>query len=102
MRPGTYLNGAVVLSALLRDGDVIGIGECKLVYRREAQFATDDTHGAKAIDSAMTEETSADFASMANKTLQECGGNLAEAARKLNLPEDMLRSLLNSDKPGGR
>ncbi len=94
---GTFVNGKLTQSATLLDGDVIGIGDCKLVYRREAKFATDDAQRAKAIDAAMTGETSADFGAMARKVISECGGDLNEASKRLGLPVDVLKNLLKTN-----
>ncbi len=96
---GTYVNGVKVREVTLKDGDEVRIGEAKWRFQTDATAQRDDSQRAKAIDASMTEATTAagNLTAVIAKTLHECGGDTAEAARRLNIPEQMLVNLIKAN-----
>lgn len=98
-RNGTHLNGSQVREATLKDGDQIRIGEAIWVFQTEIGVQRDDSQRAKTIDATTTDATAAagNLTAVIAKTLHECGGDTAEAARRMNIPEQMLISLVKGN-----
>ena len=98
-RNGTYVNGSQVREATLKDGDQVRIGEAIWVFQTEIGVQRDDSQRAKTIDATTTDATAAagNLTVVIAKTLHECGGDTAEAARRMNIPEQMLISLVKGN-----
>jgi len=96
---GTYVNEKPTREVTLKDGDEIRIGEAKWRFQIEAATQRDDSQRAKAIDASMTDATTTagNLTAVIAKTLHECGGDTAEASRRLNIPEQMLISLVKGN-----
>ena len=99
---GTHVNGKLVRDAEIRDGDEIRIGAARFIYRREANFATDDVQRQKQIDSSMHEATAAggNIQTMVARMMAECHGDTAEVARRLGVPEASLKVMLKASGGG--
>ena len=95
---GTYVNGTLTRDSDIRDGDEIRIGQARFIYRREANFVTDDVQRQKQIDSSMHEATAAggSIQVMVARMMAECHGDTAEVARRLGVPEASLKAMLAS------
>jgi pSer/pThr/pTyr-binding forkhead associated (FHA) protein len=99
---GTFVNGALVREANVVDGDSIRIGQARFVYRREANFATDDVQRQKQADSSMHDATAAggNIQLVVARMMQECQGDTAEVARRLGVPEPSLKAMLRASGLG--
>lgn len=95
---GTYINGARVTLGTLSDGDELAVGNALLRYQQFGQFQVD--YGLEGKVAGRGGDTQAISASainvvmLARQALDESGGDVDEAARRMGITPDALRGLL--------
>jgi hypothetical protein len=98
---GTVLNGAPIDKATLKDGDVIQVGEARLVYRAEGDFGTNAAWQPKAAGAevdkttrAMTAEQARRLA-LAHQLFEHHGQDRGKAAEAMGVSEEEFQNLLD-------
>lgn len=99
---GTFVNDEKLVAGVprtLQNGDKVRMGEAVLVFHKEGSFGTN--HGLtdqKIAGTLQHKKTAAmgvvDWKSEVQSKLDEANGDVAEAARKMNMPEDAFRKLM--------
>jgi pSer/pThr/pTyr-binding forkhead associated (FHA) protein len=97
---GTLLNSKAVSQAVLKDHDVITLGDTNLIYRAEGDFGANAGFEMKNAGRPSQAETSVagpqdmDKVVEAHLVFSESGENFSVAAEKLGMTEDELQELL--------
>ena len=99
---GTFVNDQKLSPGspyTLKDGDKVRLGETTLVFHKEGSFGTN--HGLteqKIAGTIQHKKTAAmgvvDWKAEVQAKLEEAGGDVTEAARKMDMPEDAFRKLM--------